>query len=208
MGPGGAVRPLLAAPGALLRVARRVESEGQRLLLPATVDPARPPQPAPRQARAAAVLAALQERSLHQSSAEAEEALVLAVLLLLVPDEARMLTALDRAGWTPAVDVLPRPRSATQPVVGATLLARQAGVALVERAPAYLARLLALGLLRETEEQEGYERDFEILLAEPTVLRALRSGRHGGRGPQVRRYGVTLSDLGRLTLDVAAEDDS
>ncbi|GAB4008959.1 Abi-alpha family protein [Nocardioides ultimimeridianus] len=205
MGPGDAIRPLLVASGALLRAAQRVEQEGQRLL-PAPVVHAETPEvrrPAAREGGAAVVMAALQERALHQSTSDAEEALALAVLLLLVPDEARLLTALQRAGWVAAVDALPRPGSPVPALVGATLLGRRAGVALVDRTPAYLSRLGTLGLVEATEERPGHDQEYEILLAEPSVLRVLRSGRRAGRSPQTRRYGFVLTPLAELVLRLA-----
>ncbi|GAB2971992.1 Abi-alpha family protein [Nocardioides montaniterrae] len=207
MGPGDAIRPLLAAPGALLRAAIRVEQEGQRMLLPPVGDePASVVRrPAAREGGAAVVLAALQEKALHQSSAEAEEALALALLLQLVPDEARLLTTLARAGWVAAVDVVPRSRGGIDAIVGASLLGRRAGVALLDRTPTYLARLRSFGLVAETELRAGHDQELEILMAEPSVLAVLRAGRHAGRAPVTRRYGLEVAPLGELVLRVAGD---
>lgn len=197
MGPDEAIRPLLAAPGALLRAAQRVERE--LLAVPVETQPAERPRPLE---GAAVVFHALQERALQQSSRDAEESLALAILRLLVPDEARLLVALDHVGWAPAVDVSGRDGNAG--VTGASLLGRQAGAALVDRTPVYLARLTSFGLVEAVDERPGREQEYEILLAEPVVLRALRSGRRAGRGPRVRRYAVDLTELGRMVLRVGA----
>jgi hypothetical protein len=191
----------LGVPGALLRAATRAPSREVAVLEePTSSATGDRPAPKPREGGASTVLDALLQRALLQTSRDAEDALATAILLQLVPDEARMLTALARSGWTPAVDVTPRGGRADGTLVGASLLGRQAGVALLEHTPAYLSRLRGHGLVRATDEREGHEQEYEILLAEPAVLRAVKAGKHAGRGPVVRRYGVEVSALGALVL--------
>lgn len=198
----------LGVPGALLRAATRTPTKEVAVVEEVAAEPSRDrPKPRrPREGGASTVLDALLQRALLQTSRDAEDALATAILLQLVPDEARMLTALARSGWTPAVDVTPRGGRADGTLVGASLLGRQAGVALLEHAPAYLARLRGQGLVRATDEREGHDQEYEILLAEPAVLRAVKAGKHAGRGPVVRRYGVELSPLGALVLRVGGSE--
>lgn len=203
----------LGVPGALIRAAVRVpsrelavveESGDGRGATSSTTGEEQPRRP--REGGASTVLDALLQRALLQTSRDAEDSLGTAILLQLVPDEARMLTALARSGWAAAVDVTPRGGRADGTLVGATLLGRQAGVALLEHTPAYLSRLRGHGLVRATDEREGHDQEYEILLAEPAVLRAVKAGKHAGRGPAVRRYGVELSALGQLVLRVAGSE--
>jgi hypothetical protein len=206
------------APVAMIRAVVRVEQQGQKMLMPALSGPSAVEEDAqhpsrdrsrskrPREGGASMVLDALLERALLQSSADAEDALAAAVLLQLVPDEARMLSALARSGWDVAVDITPRGGRAEGNLEGASLLGRHAAVALVECTSAYLARLRGFGLIDATDERDGHDQEYEILLAEPNVLRALKAGRHAGRGPLVRRYGVVLSPLGELVLRVGGSE--
>ncbi|HJQ05443.1 MAG TPA: hypothetical protein VJ872_08365 [Nocardioides sp.] len=196
----------LGVPGALIRAATRVPSREVAVVEAPAEAPREERVRRPREGGASTVLDALLQRALLQTSRDAEDTLATAILLQLVPDEARMLTALARSGWTPAVDVTPRGGRAEGTLVGASLLGRQAGVALLEHTPAYLSRLRGHGLVRATDEREGHEQEYEILLAEPAVLRAVKAGKHAGRGPVVRRYGVELSPLGRLVLRVGGSE--
>ncbi|HVK30738.1 MAG TPA: hypothetical protein VM575_20550 [Nocardioides sp.] len=139
----------------------------------------------------------LLDRALGQSTAQAEDALLDALLSALVPDEARIVAALAAREWSPLVHV--EPRRVGEEHLGlrnASLVGRQAGVALVRRTPLYVTRLLDAGLVRATPERAERAEEYEVLLAEPDVLDAIRRAGRGPVGPRIRRGGLALSDLG------------
>lgn len=145
---------------------------------------------------------ALLDRALTQSSREAEDALLDALLRPLVPDEARIIAALAARKWSPLVHVEAR-RDGEEHLGlhNASLVGRQAGVALVRRTPFYVTRLLSSGLLITTPERPERAEEYEVLLAEPDVLDAIRRAGRGPVGPRIRRGGVELSDLGQHLWD-------
>jgi hypothetical protein len=105
----------------------------------------------------------------------------------LAPDEARVLRLLCAEGPQPAVDV----RSAKVPLLsselvepGLNMLGRQAGVAEMERTPAYLNNLERLGLIWFSREPLPDPLTYQVLEAQPEVIEALR---RMGRGKTVRR---------------------
>ncbi|KRB80376.1 hypothetical protein ASE01_02550 [Nocardioides sp. Root190] len=203
------LRPLVDASSAVLRVTTELAGLGARRLLrgsvglvPAAVS-ARPQdaEPGPGEARdpsrAALLLGELLEASLVQSSREAEDVLIAKLVDTLVPDEARIIAALATREWTPMVHVEAR-RDGEEHLGlrNASLIGRQAGVALVRRTPTYVGRLLTVGLVAATPERDDRSEEYEVLLAEPDVLDAIRRAGRGPVGPRIRRGGLVLSDLG------------
>lgn len=162
-------------------------------------------RPAPREiaardagGAAARRLGVLLDRALAQSTREAEDALLDALLRPLVPDEARIVAALAAREWSPLVHVEAR-RDGEEHLGlrNASLVGRQAGVALVRRTPLYVTRLLASGLVAATPERSERAEEYEVLLAEPDVLDAIRRAGRGPVGPRLRRGGLVLSELGQ-----------
>lgn len=201
------LRPLVDASSAVLRVTSHLAGSGARRLLGGTLRTA-PAALAGREVRAtvgageegaaARALGVLLDVSLVQSSREAEEALLATLVGVLVPDEARIIAALAARTWTPLVHIEPRRDGEDHlGLRNASLIGRQAGVALVRHTPAYVGRLLATGLLEVTPEREDRAEEYEVLLAEPDVLDAIRAAGRGPLGPRVRRGGLVLSGLGR-----------
>lgn len=143
-------------------------------------------------------LAALLDRALVQSARDAQDALLDALLRPLVPDEARIVATLAAREWSPVVHVEAR-RDGEEHLSlrNASLVGRQAGVALVRRTPLYVTRLLASGLVAATPERPDRSEEYEVLLAEPDVLGAIRRAGRGPVGPRIRRAGIALSDLGQ-----------
>jgi hypothetical protein len=142
-------------------------------------------------------LGALLDEALAQSTQEAGDALLDALVRGLVPDEARVVAALAARGWSPLVHVEARRDGEDHlGLRNASLIGRQAGVALVRRTPFYVTRLLASGLVATTPERPERAEEYEVLLAEPDVLDAIRAAGRGPVGPRIRRGGLVLSDLG------------
>ncbi|WP_182379487.1 hypothetical protein [Nocardioides sp. WS12] len=193
------LRPLVDASTALLRATANFAGEGSRRLLGVSARPvaAELGRVAPVRASARR-LGVLLDQALSQSTAEAEDALLDALVRGLVPDEARIIAALAAREWSPLVHVEAR-RDGEEHLGlrNASLIGRQAGIALVRRTPTYVTRLLASGLVAATPERENRGQEYEVLLAEPDVLDAIRAAGRGPLGPRIRRGGLELSELGR-----------
>ena len=104
----------------------------------------------------------------------------------LAPDEARILRLLCTQGPQPSVDVrMSKVPLMTSELVapGLNMIGRQAGVAYLDRAPAYLNNLERLGLIWFSREPLPDPLDYQVLEAQPEVVEAL----HRGRGKTVRR---------------------
>jgi hypothetical protein len=142
-------------------------------------------------------LGALLERALTQSTGDAQRALRESVTQGLVPDEARIIAGLAAREWSAAVHVeARRDEDLHLGLRNASLIGRQSGVGLVTRTPFYVGRLLSRGLVELTPEHPDRKEDYEVLLAEPDVLDAVRQAGRGPLGARIRRYGLVLSALG------------
>ena len=147
--------------------------------------------------RAGRLLTALLERGGEQSKADGESALLAALASDLVPDEARIIAALAVRDWSPLVHVeARRPDDVHLGLRNASLIGRQAGVALVRRTPLYVDRLMAAGLVVATPARDDAAEDYEVLLADPDVLDAIRAAGRGPLGARVVRQGLALSEIG------------
>ena len=159
-------------------------------------------------------LRALLDLARDQDEVSAAQALLDRAVAVLVPDEALVLERLCTLGRVPLVHIWTRPLTgaAGEPVLeNASRIGRLAGTALPEVTPAYVAHLLALGLVC-TEPAEGpdgvdpaLDDHFHALLADPLVLRALARANGDGTTPRVLRRALTLTPLGaRLVQDALA----
>jgi len=141
----------------------------------------------------------LLDRSLEQSTGESRAELFHRLLDQLVADEARILGALSDGSSSPMVNVYSwgQPRQSGRAVLEhASLIGRTANVALPELVPHYIGHLLALNLVEVKPEDPSLETEYELLMAETSVLAAVKSG---GRGPipaKVERMAVAISPLG------------
>ncbi|RHW25671.1 hypothetical protein D0Z08_18005 [Nocardioides immobilis] len=193
------LRPLVGTSVALLRAtARLAEGGGRRLLgVPASGTAVTLVRRESNLAPALERLGTLLERGALQSSGDAESALFEDLVGRLVPDEARIIAALGSRGWSPLVHIEPRrPDDVHLGLRNASLIGRQGGVTLVRRTPLYVTRLVAAGLLAVTPARDDHPEDYEILLADPDVLDAIRAASRGPLGARVHRQGLALSDLG------------
>lgn len=151
----------------------------------------------------------LLDRALEQSAADGRLALFDKLLDELVPDEARLLGALSDGSASPLVTIRARSRGgAGAPLLeNASLIGRTANLTLASGTPIYVAHLLNLGLLQVGPEDPDLKEEYEILLADPTVLRALASATHGVVPARVERRTLTLSPLGRELWEATSPDE-
>lgn len=146
-----------------------------------------------------AKMGALLSRALEQSTAAGQDELFHRILDLIVPDEARMISALSDSSRSPLVSVH---ALTTAGLMGeallenACLVGRTANVALPRLTPTYVGHLLALGLVEIGPEDDALKDEYQILLAETEVLAAIRAGSRGPVPARVVRRTLSLSPLG------------
>ncbi|RJS91955.1 hypothetical protein [Salinisphaera sp. Q1T1-3] len=125
------------------------------------------------------------------------------ILGRLVPDEVGMLRVLATRQAAPLCHIggSRLPAGGTISVMhlrNATSLGQAAGVLLREYTPYYMTQLLDLGLATIGAERDDLAADYELLLADTHVRRAMDTIRHEHRlYPRVGRHSVSLSPLGR-----------
>lgn len=149
---------------------------------------------------------ALLSRALGQSTASGQDELFHRILDQIVPDEARMISALSDGSVSPLVSVHALTRAGLLGealIENASLVGRTANVALPALTPTYVGHLLALGLLETGPEDDTLKDEYQILLADTAVLRAIRLGSRGPLPARVEKRTVRLSALG-LALWAAA----
>jgi len=102
------------------------------------------------------------------------------ILEELAPDEARLLRLLSTAGAQPSVDVREsRPLGIASGLIegGLTMVGTEAGCRWVDRVPSYLNNLSRLGLIWFSREPLEDPLRYQVLEAQPEVLRAMGHGR-------------------------------
>lgn len=159
--------------------------------------------PPPRQTEPLRVaMAELLMRSLEQSKQRAREYLYLALLRQLVPDEARILSALADGSTYPVVHVDCRTGvSGSRRVLSyASTVGRAAGVAVLPSVPRYLSRLRHFDLVELGEAAPDLNVQYDILMTDQTVRDAEDAARAEGRVRFVRAT-VRISPLGRDLWD-------
>lgn len=176
-------------------------SDGRRADEPVE-NPARDVPPPKQTEPLRVVMAELLVRSLEQTKQRAREYLYLALLRQLVPDEARILSALADGSVYPVVHVDARTGvSGTRRVLShASTVGRAAGVAVPDSVPRYLSRLLHFDLVELGDEDPGLAVQYDILLTDPTLRAAEDTARAEGRARFVRRS-VRIAPLGRDLWD-------
>lgn len=118
-----------------------------------------------------------------------------ALLLRLVPDEARLLAALAGGASYPLVHVQAKTRTV---LANASTLGEVAQLAVPDAAGIYVAHLLALGLAEEGPEDESLAAQYDVLIGGSTVRAAEEVARVEGRlGSRVLRRTLRISPLGR-----------
>jgi len=141
----------------------------------------------------------LLERALDQSTRSSRVELFHHILDQLVADEARIIGALSDGSASPLVNVHDWARRG---VVGravlenVALIGRTANLALPEMVPTYVSHLLSLGLVEIGPEDPALKDDYEILMAETTVLRAIKSASRGPLAAKIDKLTLRLSGMG------------
>lgn len=193
---------------ALLGLRRRLDQIA--LPAPTATAPERraeaPPAPDPAPARASVVppptgdelvrsrLDELLEHAVNDSTAQSRDQLHAAIVRALVPDEARILSALA-GGRRFALLHVAEP-SGRIVLENASSVGRAAGVALVDRVPLYVTRLRNMDLVVEGPEDLALKDDYPVILTEAPVQEARR--RAAGRRPaKILRRTLAISPLGR-----------
>ena len=124
----------------------------------------------------------LLDRALDQNTRGSQVELYHHLLDQLVADEARILGALSDGSTSPLVNVhsWTRPRVPGRAVLEhASLIGRTANVALPQMVPQYVSHLLSLGLVETGPEDDDLATEYEVLMAESTVLAAIKSASRG-----------------------------
>ena len=148
----------------------------------------------------AAKMADLLDTALHQGSVASRAALFDAIVDQLLPDEARIIAGLSDGATSAMVNVYAvgvTGRRGELLLENAALVGKTVNVSLPAMTPTYVTRLRGLGLLEVGHEDPRLKEDYQILLADSQVLKAIR---RGGRGPlpaRTERFTLTLSSLGQ-----------
>lgn len=165
------------------------------------------PQPEPSQHDSLHTkLGRLLDRALDQSTAGSQQELYHRLLDQLVADEARIVGALSDGTSSPLVNV--HSRSRNQVVLqNACLIGRTANVALPHMVPQYVDHLLSLGLVETGPEDPSRKADYEVLMAEPMVLKAIKSASRGPLIARTEKLSLRLSGLGKGLWAAAVQQD-
>jgi hypothetical protein len=151
-------------------------------------------------------LGRLLDRALDQSTTGSQQELYHRLLDQLVADEARIVGALSEGASSPLVNV--HSRSRNQVVLqNACLIGRTANVALPHMVPQYVDHLLSLGLVETGPEDPSRKADYEVLMAEPMVLKALKSASRGPLIARTEKLSLRLSGLGKGLWAAAVAHD-
>ncbi|WP_445187938.1 Abi-alpha family protein [Pseudonocardia sp. Cha107L01] len=146
--------------------------------------------------------------SIDADSAGSRDELYRALLLRLVPDEARILAALSDGTPYPLVHVQARANGGRTVLSNASSVGRAAGVQVPDAVSTYVAHLRALGLAEEGPSDDSQSVQYDILLGEPEVRAAEEEARDAGRlGARVVRRTLRISPLGRELWKACRPDD-
>lgn len=142
----------------------------------------------------------LLDRALDQSTKSGQAELFHRILDQLVPDEARIIGALSDGSVSPLVNVHAWNRAGIlgKPTLeNASLVGRTANLALPHLTSNYVTHLISLGLLETGPEDPSLKQDYEILMAETHVLKAIKAATRGPLAARVDKHVLMLSGLGR-----------
>jgi hypothetical protein len=183
---------------------RRLTSEPSRPMLVAPPDGSNPP-PDVSAPTVEEKMRALLSRSVHDTPSESRRTLHEVLVGELVPDEARILSALSDGSSYPLVHVASPGVGSYQKLVleNASSVGRAAGVALPDRVHLYVSHLLRLGLVEAGPEDHSLKDEYDILLTEPSLRAMIAAMGKGRRGARIIRRTVRISDLGRELWEAA-----
>ncbi|MBB3748184.1 hypothetical protein FHT44_000645 [Mycolicibacterium sp. BK634] len=141
----------------------------------------------------------LLDRALDQNTRGSQVELYHHLLDQLVADEARILGALSDGSSSPMVNVYTwlSPRVPGRAALEhASLVGRTANVALPQMVPQYVSHLLSLGLVEAGPEDPSLATEYEVLMAETSVLAAIKTASRGPLTAKVDKSTLSLSSLG------------
>ncbi len=151
-------------------------------------------------------LDALLGRALEQSTSSSKQELFHRILDHLLPDEARVLSALADGTSYPLVHVYARFKGGASGEVlleNACLVGKMANVTLPHLTPIYVSNLLSWGLVEIGPEDAALKDDYLILMADTAVLKAVKAGSLGPIAPRIERLTLRMSPLGHELWDAA-----
>jgi hypothetical protein len=177
---------------------RRLTSDPSRPMLVAPPDESNPPPDVSSQT-VEEKMTALLTRSMHDTPSDSRRTLYEVLVGELVPDEARILSALSDGSSYPLVHIAEPGVGRYQKLVleNASSVGRAAGVALPDRVHLYVSHLLRLGLVETGPEDHSLKDEYDILLNEPYLRAMIAAMGKGPRGARIIRRTVRMSDLGR-----------
>jgi len=172
----------------------------------------RAPQAAPESTDGAlgSKMRGLLDRALDNSTSSSQLELFHHILDQLVADEARIISALSDGSSSPLVSVHDWTRRRVQGravLENASLVGRTANVALPDMVPSYVSHLLSLGLVEVGPEDPDLKDDYEVLMAETTVLNAIKTASRGPLAAKVDKLTLTLSGLGHALWAATMQQD-
>jgi hypothetical protein len=152
----------------------------------------------------------LLDRALDQNTRGSQLELYHHLLDQLVADEARILGALSDGSTSPLVNVyswLSQRAPGRAVLENAALIGRTANVALPSMVPQYVSHLLSLGLVQTGPEDPALDTEYEVLMAESTVLAAIKNASRGPLSAKVEKFTLSLSVLGTSLWEATTADD-
>lgn len=175
--------------------------------------PMRPPQAAANSTDTDALsskMRGLLDRALDHSTSSSQMELFHHILDQLVADEARIISALSDGSSSPLVSVHDWTRRRVQGravLENASLIGRTANVALPDMVPSYVSHLLSLGLVEVGPEDPDLKDDYEVLMAESSVLAAIKTASRGPLAAKIDKFTLTLSGLGQALWAATMQQD-
>lgn len=148
----------------------------------------------------------LLDRAIEQSTTASRQELFHKILDGIMPDEARIISALSDGSASPLLNVYARTRAGLVGEVvleNMSLIGKTANLALPQLTPMYVSHLLSLGLVESGPEDSSMKEEYEILAADTAVLQAIKKASRGPIPARIENYTLRLSGLG-LELWAAA----
>ncbi len=146
------------------------------------------------------LLRELLEISGEQNREQAQHAYYVAALKSLVPDEARILSALSDSQSYPLLHVMAGSRlgGATHPVLqNVSNVGKIAGVQLLDLTPTYIRRLRDWELVQTAPESAELKTSYEVLETDDAVRKMVERVKKNGQRDVIQRRTLKMSDLGR-----------
>jgi len=138
--------------------------------------------------------------SSEQTKEQAELAYYSSLTRALLPDEARILSAVSDGGIYPLVNLVALSKLGIQTHVvleNTCSVGRAAGVQLPEMTRGYLQRLMAAGLVETGPEDYTMTTKYEILETDDVLRKLINQMKTAGQRSQIKRRVLKISELGR-----------